>query len=612
MLQKLSRAIHAKHRIAAILILTLMLGLSFFTLKDDSAIIDEVAHIPAGYSYLKYGDFRLNPEHPPLIKDIAAAPLLFLQLRFPDSIPAWTQEANGQWEAGWHFLYHIGNDADQILLYSRLPILLIAIVLGWCIYRFSLRRYGPTVALFALGLYALSPNVIAHNHYVTTDIGIAAFIFFALWSFLNWAEDPSNRKKLALATVFFALAQVAKFSAVMLIPFYVVMLFIKWLSTNRKARGDLAKHFIIGLVIIFLAGLALIWLFYTPHTINTPNTVQDKLIEESLAGGYYDIYGKYLVELNNVPIIKPLVQYILGVLMVINRVQSGNITYLLGEVTNQSFAWYFPISFVLKTPLPMLIMVVGALLATAIGYFRKRTKKPLNDIRSYAQQHFPELMALMFIVFYSYLSITGNLNLGIRHLFPMMPFVFILVAKKSVDTYHRVSSPGWKKAVAASLIVLTAWYGIIAILQFPRYIPYMTEAVGGSKNAIKYLSDSNVDWGQDAKRLVEYVNNNPNIDKIAIDYFGGADMKYYFCERRFKDGKLVEDSSGYDCSQSKYIPWRVDYGKPKTKYIAVSETYLVSDIFYQQYKNRTESYQWLRDKQPVTRIGDSIYIYEVK
>ena len=89
-------------------------------------------------------------------------------------------------------------------------------------------------------------------------------------------------------------------------------------------------------------------------------------------------------------------------------------------------------------------------------------------------------------------------------------------------------------------------------------------------------------------------------------------MRYYLCDRKYdSNGNLIADVNGYDCSNSKYLEWHVHYGKPNTKYIAVSETYLVSDIFYQKYKPREYNYQWLRDKTPLAKIGDSIYIYEV-
>src|SRR5689334_12990603 len=105
------------HAYLAAGLLVLMFGLGLTAMAGNSAIVDEVAHIPSGYSYLHYGDYRLNPEHPPLIKDLAGLPLQFMNLKFPDYEPSWTTDINGQWESGWNFIYHIGNDADQIIFW---------------------------------------------------------------------------------------------------------------------------------------------------------------------------------------------------------------------------------------------------------------------------------------------------------------------------------------------------------------------------------------------------------------------------------------------------------------------------------------------------------------
>jgi len=92
---------------------------------QESATMDELAHIPAGYSYLKFRDNRLNPEHPPLLKDLSAIPLLFLNLKFPTDSPYWQEGVNSQWDMGRVFLYESGNNADQIIQWARIfPILL--------------------------------------------------------------------------------------------------------------------------------------------------------------------------------------------------------------------------------------------------------------------------------------------------------------------------------------------------------------------------------------------------------------------------------------------------------------------------------------------------------
>ncbi|MEK7596045.1 MAG: hypothetical protein AAB564_00620, partial [Patescibacteria group bacterium] len=158
-------------------LLALMFVLMFFSAWNESATMDELAHIPAGYSYLTQKDYRLNPEHPPLIKDLAALPLLFLNINFPADHSSWKNDVNGQWSFGSVFLYESGNDADKIIRLARLPIMLLTILFGWLFFRWIRRRYGDQTGLLALFFFVFSPTFIAHGRYVTTDIA-AAFGFF--------------------------------------------------------------------------------------------------------------------------------------------------------------------------------------------------------------------------------------------------------------------------------------------------------------------------------------------------------------------------------------------------------------------------------------------------
>lgn len=611
MLQHLLTNIRKYHRIIAITILAIMFGLGLFSMMGDSAIVDEVAHIPAGYSYLKYGDFRLNPEHPPLIKDLAAMPLMFFNLKFPTSTAAWKTDVNGQWEAGWHFIYHIGNNAELILFWSRLPILLLSVVLGYIIYAFCTRRYGVQTGLLALILYAFSPSVIAHSRYVTTDLGIAAATFFAFLAFFVFIEKP-NWKTASLSGVFFAIAQLAKFSAITLIPFFIGLTAIAiWSKAKPKAVKSTTKTYFGYLIFSFVVAFGLVWLFYIPHTWNMPAIAQDTLIKGSLEKGYYQNFGKFMVATNDGILLKSFYQYFLGVLMVFNRVSSGNITYFLGQVTNQSFAWYFPVSFLMKTQIPLLIMIGASLVAVIWRLAKHWPRHVLKSFKVYARDHFVELSFALYIIFYSYISIKGNLNLGIRHLFPMLPMVFILVAKKAVDIRRRLHGPR-RRTYTAGLILVTALYAITPIIIYPRYVPYINSAFGGSSQGYRYLTDSNIDWGQDLKRLIEWVEARPEIDKIAVDYFGGGLPKYYMCERRYyPNGELIADSNGYNCDASQYLEWHAQQGVPPTTYLAVSETYLMNDILMSTQRGDA-GYNWLRGKEPVAKIGDSIYVYKIK
>lgn len=581
--------------------MALMLALGAVSMASDSGIVDEVAHIPAGYSYLKFGDFRLNPEHPPLLKDLAALPLLFLNLKFPLDIPAWTTEPNGQWETGWHFIYHIGNDADQILFFSRLPILLLAIAFGYVLYRFCKKRYGIHAALLTLFFFALSPNLLAHSRFVTTDLGIAAFTFFALYAFFEFLEKP-NWKTLWLATIFFALMQLAKFSGIIMYPFFGLLALVAVVTWQKPASWQArTKIYLGGLAFIFVASFVLIWLFYVPHTWNMPLAVQDNLITASLAWGLGKNAAAVLVQINDWPGMKSMVQYLLGMVMVLNRVQGGNTTYFLGEVTNQSFAWYFPVTYLIKTPVPMLFLAFLTLASGIYRYFRKTPLKLWRKFKTYARENFVQLSLILFVAYYAYLSISGNLNLGIRHLFPIIPIIFALVAKETVDWVREARHPDLRFGYICILAVLLAWYIFSNFLIFPSYVAYFNETIGGPGQAYKYVTDSNVDWGQDLKRLKVYVDAN-HIEKIAIDYFGGGDPKYYFCK---------QIPPRYDCSDSPFVEWHAENGVPPTQYIAVSETFLMNDLWWAPLRG-DEGYAWLRAQEPIAKIGYSIYVYRIK
>ncbi|HYU65011.1 MAG TPA: hypothetical protein VEK36_01965, partial [Candidatus Paceibacterota bacterium] len=107
------------------IIITVSVLLMLLSMINDSFIVDEIPHVGAGYSYVTKGDMRLNPEHPPLAKDLAGLALLTLNLNqsvFRSTF--WNTDINGQWEFGRRLIYDSGNNADEITYVARLPLLL--------------------------------------------------------------------------------------------------------------------------------------------------------------------------------------------------------------------------------------------------------------------------------------------------------------------------------------------------------------------------------------------------------------------------------------------------------------------------------------------------------
>jgi len=603
--------IRRQHAWVAFGLLAIMGALAFGSMIGNSAIIDEVAHIPAAYSYLHYDDYRLNPEHPPLIKDLAGLPLQFLNLNFPDTLPAWTDAANGQWNTGWSFLYHDGNNADTILFWSRLPILLLALAFGGVLYGLVRRRWGIAVALVTLFFYTLSPNFLAHSTFVTTDLGASVSMFLALVAFARFIDGPS-RFNLGLLSVALAAAELTKFSAFLLYPYLAVATLTIALILHRpKTLIERLKLYLGGLAVASALSGLWIWLVYALQVARMPAAIQDRLIEGSLTAPRVHFMADYLINLGNIPLMQPIVQYFLGLVMVLGRVAGGNVTYFNGQVSGaQSFVWYFPELFALKTQVALLL-----LLAVAVGCVVWRTSHTApsrwaRQLIAHMRTHVLEWTLGTFAVFYFVIAVLGNLNLGIRHILPVYLPLFVLVALASVKQLRALRGGRWAKVGVSVFAGLMLWYGGSAVMNYPNYLSYFNEIIGGPTNSDKYFSDSSVDWGQDLKRLKTYVDNHREIKHIAVDYFGGGIPSYYFCQRQFAAGGLAQSTDGYDCSHSLYEPWHTQNGIYTGQYIAVSETFLENDRYYAKLHGQV-GYGYLRAIKPIAKVGNSIYVFKL-
>lgn len=559
---------------AAILILAGMFFIMLFSSISDSATFDEVAHISAGFSYLTQKDSRINPEHPPLIKDLATFPLLFLHLKSNfEKQESWSLKNvnDRQWALGGYFLYESGNNPDKILFWSRLPIIILTIIFGFIIFWWTRKNYGVSPALLALLFFALSPTFLAHGRYVTTDLGAALAFFLSIIFFVRFLQK-NNKKSLLCFGLVLGFSLLIKFSLIILLPFFVIMGII-----YSKERF---LYFLFRFFLASLTALILIWFFYVPHIWNYP-------LEQNLADAHYtlDDYktAKFAPELAftllSNKFTQPLGQYLHGFLMVLKRTAGGNNAYFLGEISSKGWISYFPTLFFTKEQIGLYILMLF-LLILAIRQ-RKKIKNQQTTI------------FLAFITYYWVWSLWSPLNIGIRHILPTFPFLYILVSKEILEWVGR----NIKKVILISIIIF--WMAIEVAVAYPFFLSYYNILGGGLKNGHKIATDSNYDWGQDLKRLKFWMQKN-NIEKIYLDYFGGGSPKYYL--------------------GNKYIEWYSAKGLPpipspienQLLYFAVSINTL-SGAQAKAIGNLTikpeDSYNWLTNKKPKTRAGSSIFIF---
>lgn len=574
--------------VIAAFLLSFVFVIAVFSIRDDSLTMDEVAHLPAGYSYLTQKDMRLNPEHPPLIKDLAALPLLFIKnINFPSDIKAWQEDINGQWDFGRYFLYQTGNPVDKMIFWGRIPMILILILLGFYIFKWSKELFGNKAALLSLFLFSFSPTFLTHGRLVTTDVGAAAGIFIATYYFLRILKFPTL-KNVVVAGIAFGLAELAKFSAILLVPFFLFLAFVFWLIKSKRWQEGL-KIFLLVLI-VFTIGYLLVWPVYQYHVWNYPPERQVRDSEVFLSD-YPDLIKKPVLWAADKPILRPYAYYLTGLLMVLHRAAFGNTTYFLGEISNLGWKNYFPIVYLIKEPLTFHILTLIAILYAFFLIKKPSWQETWLRFLDWLKNHFPEFSMLAFIGFYWITSLGSNLNIGVRHLLPVFPLTMVLVGGITVQ----LLKPPFLKIKYLALGLLIFWQAFSLFSVYPHLFAYFNEIAGGPNRGYLYTVDSNLDWGQDLKRLKKWTEEN-NVEKIYIDYFGGGSPEYYF--------------------QNKYAPWwgnRDPKEFPKGNYLAVSATFLQGGRGkpIPGLNQPSGYYHWLDAYQPVTKIGYSIFVYYI-
>lgn len=653
----------------AIFILAVMFVLMLSSVWNESGTMDELAHIPAGFGYVTELDYRLNPEHPPLFKVLSSlVAQIAVRPYFPTDTPYWQIEPNGQWAQGGRFLYDSGNDPDAIIFWSRVPIILLSVLLGWLIFAWVKGGFGMATAYMSLALYALSPTILAHSRYVTTDIGAALGFFIGVISFIKFLEVPSWRN-VALAGLALGAAQLLKFSLILLLPIYGIMLLaFVWSRPNLHFHERIKDfgHIFGKTIVIGFIGVLLISLIYAVFTLNYPaqspktdgsfwtrqeltdlmrfpepdrtETIKQIPLSQmrdtvyllsSFAGGpdYEEITcglsepvkisrrircaAEFTIRTTEWPILRPLGEYLLGLLMVIQRSAGGNTAYFLGEVSAAGSRLYFPMLYAVKEHLAFHILTLIALWFGVRKILRSLRGNPDNflvRVRKWINDHFAEFSALTVIAVYWASSIKSPLNIGIRHVLPTFPFIYILVSRQIIEwlRFHEYADPAnflsvlkniwqlWIRVLPKYFLIgfLFLWMTINTILTFPHFLAYYNELAGGTPDGYLIATDSNYDWGQDLKRLRDYVEAN-GIEKIGVDYFGAGNPRYYLGD--------------------KFESWWSSKG-PVHGYFAISATFR-QEAFGTPVpgfiRRPEDSYEWLRGYEPIGRAGYSIFIYRL-
>ncbi|WP_105972450.1 ArnT family glycosyltransferase [Streptomyces geranii] len=497
----------------AVAVLLLQLAVAMITTAvEQTPTIDEPVYVGTAAVYLHEHSLRLNPEHPPLGKLIVATGVFAADPHFD------RHYTGNQGQVGRHLLYESGNDPWRLMLWARLPVIVLTLLFGLVVFAFGTELAGARGGLGALALYAFSPDVIAHGSLATLDVPAAGFVLTSVW--LLWRARRRPRLYLPLAGVALGAAVATKMNTLAALPVLLLLAGLSVWHARRtpapEARRKLLLRAVAGAAAVALVAVAVVWASYL--------VVDPRLRWAPTAGQVPAVHGLrgHLIGLLPFP-----EAYRDGLRMQFGLENAHWEGFLFGRHYEGSLWYYLPAALLVKTPLGMLALWAAGTVAFV-------TVHQLRPVAPYLLLPTAVLLAA---------AMEGERNFGVRYAV-FVPMFGALAAIGVLALRRR-----WVPFVAAGLL---AFVMVSSLRTFPFYLPYSNEAFGGTARTHERLHDSNVDWGQDLGRLADRLRDRYAGQRVWLVYKGSGVPSYYGIrsadprrqpERRVHGLLVVSDSS---------------------------------------------------------------------
>jgi hypothetical protein len=542
---------------------------------------DEQNHVTRGISVLRTGDYRLCFHHPPLANLLEALPVAWRgDHGFTTDMEAW--KTLGIWQAARTTIWSRAADGAyhgvELIRLARLPVLLFTLGLGVLIFLWSRALFGPWGGVISLALFAFDPTMLAHGGLATTDMAAACTILLGLYLLRGYLTAP-GRGRLLWAGVGLGLALTAKFSGLVLVP--IIGLVLLLLALKPEADGLSAAwaahpwfrrvgQALVVCALLGLIGAGVVWGMYGFHVeARGAKPGQPVSDQASLS--------------QRLPV--PAMQYFRG-LKTVKAESKGHPAYLLGQGRSGGRGWwyYFPVAMAVKLPLTALLLLVGGVLLLAVPAVRARLSRRDG------------LLLLIPVGVFLLMAFGMKMNLGVRHVLPIFPFLMILAGGWAVLPVRGAMLPA---ALAVVLGLQTASVGTA----FPNFLSYFNEAAGGARDGYRYLVDSNLDWGQDLARLAE-AQQRLKLKPLYLSYFGSTPPEAF--------GIDALPVSGFSTYRAPHVDLAHTRG-----FLAISITNLAGGPAFTGgpadpgNPRNGQDFRALLPYVPYERVGDTILIYDL-
>jgi hypothetical protein len=498
--------------LAVAVVLVLHVGIALWAAAKESVTADEILYVTGGYYIDRFGDYRIQPENGVLPQRLHGLAAIWTGATHPPL------EHNEYWRTSsnlvnsYQFFYETGHDHFPMLMLARGLNLLFSVGTGLLVFLWARRLAGPTAGLVALALFAADPNVLAHGALATSDLA-AVFLLLASLSAFGWTLLAPSPARAALSAVIFGLACVAKYSAVLLPPVFVVLL-----AGQAWRRRDIRWGAVAPLLVAaHIAGaFAVIWLChgfrFSGFSPELPPAAHYATSWENVLP-YVGVQGPLIEWFRDARLLPESFLYGYGWMLQSARARAA---FLAGEYGNFGWVGFFPLAFAWKTTLALLAGLVLGAVALGRRWLADRTR-PAADVLALAP-------LLLFGALYLAVSLTSKLNIGHRHILPLYPLLYIAVGAWAAS----LAGPRlWRIGLPVALLVAqVAASASVA----PHFVAYFNRLAGGPANGYRLLVDSSLDWGQDLPALRDWLarhNAGPDRAPVFLSYFGSGEPAYY-------------------------------------------------------------------------------------
>jgi len=524
-----------------------------------SSIWDEPEHIAAGLALIERGQYLYDDQHPPLARMAAAIGPYLAGARLPAHASG-DGSTSGE-EPGRQILYHSMVGHDTLLTLARcgmLPFLALLIAALW---QWTRREHGAASAWLCAGFLLTTPPILGHAGVAALDLPVTALCTLSFYLLLRWLQTPDLRHSLRLGLAA-GLATATKLSAVPFIGCAGLVLGLAQVLLLRDASRPFRPGIRLrGLVLIVLVALLVVIAVYGPHFVymTTPDLRPSKALDLLVGrrGALHDAGYRWAAR---IPVPLGVQEVALNILGVAWHNARGHLSYLLGRTGQMGWWYFYPVALAVKTPLPLLALGLGGLGFMGARGWRRRSLSLLAP-------------PLCFITILAFSCAYSHINIGVRHVLVLYPLLAIGAAQASIALWSWSRAP----ALRIALLALLGWQAATLPAAYPDFLAWFNVTAGDHPERI--LVDSDLDWGQDLKRLSAELARR-RVPEVAIAYLGTADL-----------------------SLEQLPPFRMLVpGQPTTGWVAID---LKSRL------ERRAAYAWLDAATPVTRVGRSIDLYDI-